>query len=133
MQNLNYLTDHILYQIFKINLSLSLKNSPPIRIFVTEIENRTMLYNRIETGYYLELLTPETMKLLESTVSKISKDENGENMPQLEIIEAVLVHFITINNDYQQHLRTLHAIVPNKLFGQLLDISPKQSCIFKSL
>ena len=133
MQNLNYLTDHILYQIFKINLSLSLKNSPPIRIFVTEIENRTMLYNRIETGYYLELLTPETMKLLESTVSKISKDENGENIPQLEIIEAVLVNFITINNDYQQHSRVLHTIVPNKSFGQLLDISPKESCIFKSL
>ena len=53
------------------------------------------------------------MKLLESTVSKISKDENGENMPQLEIIEAVLVHFITINNDYQQHSRVLHTIVPN--------------------
>ena len=73
------------------------------------------------------------MKLLESTVSKISKDENGENMPQLEIIEAVLVHFITINNDYQQHSRVLHTIVPNKSFDQLLDISAKQSCIFKSL
>ena len=32
-------------------------------------------------GYYLELLTPETMKLLGSTESKINKDKNGENVP----------------------------------------------------
>ena len=36
---------------------------------------------QIKTGYYLELLTPETMKLLGSTKSKIIKNENGENVP----------------------------------------------------
>ena len=35
--------------------------------------------------FYLELLTPETMELLRSTKSKINKDENGENVPHLEI------------------------------------------------
>ena len=45
----------------------------------------------IKTGYYLELLTPETMKLLVRPKTKIAKDENGENVPHLEITEVVLV------------------------------------------
>ena len=47
---------------------------------------------KIKTGYYLELLTPETMKLLGRTKSKITKDRNGENVPHLEITEVKLVH-----------------------------------------
>ena len=55
---------------------------------------------RIKTGYYyLEPLTPETMKLLGSTKSKIIKDKNGENVPHSEITEVVLVHCNVINND----------------------------------
>ena len=38
---------------------------------------------KIKTGYYLELLTPGTMKLLGSNKSKITKDKNGENVPHL--------------------------------------------------
>ena len=41
-------------------------------IYVNKIENRIII--KIMTGYYLELLTPETMKLLESTKRKITKD-----------------------------------------------------------
>ena len=44
---------------------------------------------KIKTGYYLELLTPETMKLLGSTISKISKYKNGENVPHVEITEVI--------------------------------------------
>ena len=50
----------------------------------------------------MELLTPEMMKLLRSTKSKITKDENGENVPNLEITEVVLFHCNTVKNDYQQ-------------------------------
>ena len=57
---------------------------------------------KINTGHYLELLTPETIKLLGSTKSKITKDENGENRPHLEITQVVLVHCNIVNNDYQQ-------------------------------
>ena len=46
---------------------------------------------KIKKGYYLELLTPETMKLLGSTGNKITKDKNGENVPYLEITEVVLI------------------------------------------
>ena len=65
-------------------------DNPSIRIYVNKIENRITF--KIKNRYYLELLTPETMKLLGSTESKISKDNNGENVPHLEIAELVLVH-----------------------------------------
>ena len=45
----------------------------------------------IKTGYYLELLTRETMKLLGNTKSKITKDGDGENMHNLEVNEIVLI------------------------------------------
>ena len=48
---------------------------------------------------------PETMKLLESTKSKITKDDNGKNLPPLEITEVILVHCHIGNNDYQQYSR----------------------------
>ena len=64
------------------------------------------------------------MKLLGSTKNKIAKDKNGENVPHLEIIEVVLVHFNVVNNDYQQDSRVLYTFVPNKPFGSLLEISP---------
>ena len=53
---------------------------------------------------------------------KITKDENGKNVPQLEITEVVLIHCNIFNNDYQQDSRVLYAFVPNTRFGQLLDI-----------
>ena len=52
--------------------------------------------------YYLERLLTETTKLQGSTKSKIIKDKNGENATYLEITDAVLVHCIIVNNDYQQ-------------------------------
>ena len=60
-----------------------------------------------KTGYYLGLLTPVTMKLLGSTKNKITKDENGENAPHLEITEVVLAHCNIVNNHYQQDSRVL--------------------------
>ena len=66
---------------------------------------------------------PETMKILGSTKSKMVKDENGENVPHLEIAEVVLGHCNIVNIDYQQDSRVLYTFVPNKSFGQLLDIS----------
>ena len=96
-------------------------------MFIHKIENRITF--KIKTGYFLELLTSETMKLLGSTKSKITKDENGENVPHLEITEAILVHCDIVNNDYQQDSRVLYTYVQNKPFGQLLKISPT-NCIF---
>ena len=80
-------------------------DNPSIRIYVNKIENRITF--KIEHGYYLELLTPETMKLLGSAENKINKDKNSENVPHLEIVEIVLVHCDLVNNDYQQNSRTI--------------------------
>ena len=98
-------------------------DNPSIRIYINKIENRITF--KIKTGYYLELLMPETMKILGSTKSKITENENGENVPRLEITEVVLIHFNIVNNDYKQDSRALYTFIPYKSFGQLLDISPK--------
>ena len=88
-----------------------------VQIYVNKIENRITF--KIKNGYSLELLTPETMKLLGSTKNKITKDKNGENVPHLEITEVVLVHCNIVNNDYQQDSRALYKFAPNKPFGSL--------------
>ena len=72
------------------------------------------------------------MKLLRSTKSKITNDENSENVPYLEITEVELIHYNVINNNYQQNSRVLYTFVPNKSFGRLLDISPK-NFVFKNI
>ena len=87
---------------------------------------------KIRTGYYLELLTPKTMKSLGNTKSKITKDKNGENVPHLEIAEVVLIHCNIVNNNYQQDSRVLYIFVPNKSFGQFLDTSPKNFIVLKT-
>ena len=74
-------------------------DNPSIRMYINRIENRITF--KIKNGYYLELLTPETMKLLGSTESKINKDKNGENVPHLEIVELVLIMNDYDYNDYE--------------------------------
>ena len=96
-------------------------DNPSIRIYVNKTENRITF--RIKNGYYLELLTPETMKLLGSSEIKITKDKNGEKVPHLEIAELVLDNCNLVNNGYQQDSRILYTFVPNKPFGSLLEIS----------
>ena len=86
--------------------------------------SKRIYVNKIKNGYYLELLRPETMKLLGSTESKITKDKYGEDMPHLEIVKLALLHCNLINNDYQQYSRILYTFVPKKLFTNLFEISP---------
>ena len=97
---------------------------------MNKIQNRIAF--KIKDGYSLELLTPETMKLLGSTKNKISEDKNGENVPHLEITEVVLVNFSIANNDYQQDSRVLYMFVPNKSLGNLLEISPANHIFLKT-
>ena len=72
------------------------------------------------------------MKLPGSAENKIGKDKNGENVPHLEITEVVLVHCNIVNNDYQQDSRVLYTFVPNKSFGSLLEVSPKNHIFLKT-
>ena len=72
------------------------------------------------------------MKLIGITNSKTTKNKNGENVAHLEITEVVLVHRYVVSNGYQRDSRFLYVFVPNKSFGQLLDISPKNVTFLKN-
>ena len=64
------------------------------------------------------------MKLLGSTKKLVYKDKNGENVAKLESVENILVHCNLVKNDYQHIWKLLFTFVPNKEFGQILNISP---------
>ena len=107
---------------FIIKKHETLTDNPSIKIYSNKIKNRIVF--KIKGGYKLELLTTETMKLLESTKNIVDKDKNSENVPKLESVEVVLVHCNLVKNDYQHASKVLFSFVPNKQFGQLLNISP---------
>ena len=69
---------------------------------------------------------------MEVLSTKITKNQNGENVPYLEITEVLLIHCDVVNNSYQQNSRVLYIFVPNKLFDQLLDISPQNFIFLKT-
>ena len=107
---------------FIIRKHETLTENPSIQIYPNKIKNRIIF--KIKNGYKLELLTPETMKLLGNTKKVVDKDKNGENAPKLESVDVILVHCNLVKNDYQHTSKVLFTFVPNKKFGQLLNISP---------
>ena len=64
------------------------------------------------------------MKLLGSTKKDVDKEKDGEDVRKLESAEVVLVHCNLVNDNYQQALKVLFNFVPNKQFGQIINISP---------
>ena len=88
-----------------------------LSIMIIIIKTKKLITFKTKAGYYCEVLIPETMKW--------TKYENSEIVPHEEITEIVLAHCNFVNSDYQQDTRGLYTFVPNKSFGQLLDISPK--------
>ena len=72
------------------------------------------------------------MKLFENTKSKLTKDENDENVLRLETTEEVLVYCNIVSNRDQQDSRVLYKFAPNKLFAQILDIIPKNFISLKT-
>ena len=91
-------------------------------------------YNIPEIQDYFEyIIKKETLKLLGSTSSVISKDKNSENVPRLENVEVVVVHCNLVNISYQQHSRVLFTFVPNKQYGQLISTSPHSLVFLKTM
>ena len=103
---------------FIIKKHETLTENPSIQIYPNKTKNRIIF--KIKTGYKLELLTPETMKLLGSAKKEIDKDKNGENIPKLECVKVVLIHCNLVKNDYQHALKVLFTFVPDKKFGQII-------------
>ena len=100
-------------------------------IYANKISNRIIF--KIKSGYKLELLSKETMKLLGSTKDTIDVDKNSENVPRLENFEVVLVHCNLVNDSYQQASRVLFTFVSNKPYGKLISISPNSLIFLKTM
>ena len=96
---------------FIIQKHETLSENPSIQIYPNKIINRIVF--KIKTGYKLELLSPETMKLLGSTKKEIDENKNGEDVPKIESIEVVLVHCNLVKNDYQHTSKVLFTFVPD--------------------
>ena len=107
-----------------------LAENPSIKIYPNKIKNRIVL--KIKTGYKLELISPETMKLLGSTKKYVDKDKDGEDVAKLESVEVVLIHCNLVNNNYQQASKVLFTFVRNKQLGQLITISPHLLTMLKT-
>ena len=103
----------------------------PVLIYVNEINNRIVF--KIKSGYKLELLSKETMKLLGSSTDTIDGDKNSELVPKLESVDLVLVHCNLVNNSYQQASKVLFTFIPNKKYGQLIIVSPETLIMLKTV
>ena len=126
--NISEIQDYIEYIIKKHE---TIGKNAPILIYANTINNGIVF--KIKTGYKLELLSKETVKLLGSTKDIIDIDKNSENVPRLENVEVVLVHCNLVNNSYQQHSRVLFTFVPTKQYGQLISISPHSLVFLKTI
>ena len=77
--SISEIQDYIEYIIKKHE---TIGENAPILIYANTINNRIVF--KIKSGYKLELLSKETMKLLGSTSSIIDADKNSENASKLE-------------------------------------------------
>ena len=112
---------------FNIILSTSFKkyetvtDNSAVRIYVNKIENRITF--KIKSGYYIQVSMPETMKLLGSIKTKVTKDKSGKNY----WIIIILLERCRHNSN------VFYTFFPNKLYDQLIDISPKIVIFLKKL
>ena len=102
----------------------------PVGIYPNKIKNRIVF--KIKTGYKLELISPEIMKLLGSAKKDVDKNKDGEDVPKLESVEFVLVHCNIVNNTYQKASKVIFTFVPSEQFGQLITISPHLLTMLKT-
>ena len=115
----NYFLDEV---VKKHASNVKSNEQSPILIYANRMLNRVSF--RIKTGYKLELLTNETMRLL-GDGPIIDTTKNSENVPKLEIVRNVLVFCNLVENVYVQDRKLLFSFVPNSRFGSLLSITPQ--------
>ena len=97
---------------FIIKRHETLTENPSVQIHPNKIKDRIVF--KIKTGYKLELLSLETMKLFGSTKKEVDKGKGGEDVPKSESVEFFLVYCNLV----------LFTFVPSKQYGQLVNISP---------
>ena len=84
----------------------TITEKPPAKIYVKWTQNRVTF--KIKCGYYLELLTPKNMKLLESTEEKLTNGKYGENLQRLQNVEVVFTGILSVTNISVTHGSCLH-------------------------
>ena len=89
---------------FIIKTHETLTENPPIQIYPNKIKNRIVF--KIKTGYSLELLSPETMKLLGTRKKDVDADKNSENVAKLESAEVALVHCNLVKNNLSTYIKS---------------------------
>ena len=87
------------YSEFIIKKHETLVENSPIQIYPNKIKNSIVF--KIKTGYKLEVLSSETMKLLGSAKKDVDKDKGGEDVRKLESVKVVLVHCNLVNKSYR--------------------------------
>ena len=103
---------------------------PPIHVYINRTNNRLVFQEK--DRYRLELQTPETMKLFGSTKILKNKTKNGENKPNPEVFEVVLVQWNLVDNQYQQKSEVLYAFTPSNSYAYLLNVEPSSLVFLKS-
>ena len=88
-------------------------NNPHAQIYANVIKNRVVF--KIKTGYELELLSPETVNLLESTKKDVDNDKDEEDLPK-----------------YQKAFKILFTFVPDGQLGQWMTFAPRSLIILKT-
>ena len=73
------------------------------------------------------------MKLLGSTKKDVNSDKNSENVLKLKSVVVVSVHCSLVKNDYQHTSKVVFSFVPNKQFGQLINISPHSLAMMNTI
>ena len=66
----------------------TIANNPSVQIYIDKIKNRIVF--KINTGYQLELLSPETMKLLRNIIKYADLDKDEKDVPKWGSVEVVL-------------------------------------------
>ena len=107
---------------FIIKKRETLAENSPVQIYPNKIKKKIVF--KVKTACKLELLSWETIKLLGSTRNDVDQDKDGEDVPKLESVEAVLVPYNLVNNNYQQASKVLFTFASNKQFRQLINIAP---------
>ena len=87
---------------------------------------------KVKDGYRLELQTPETMKLFGSRKNLIDKTKHRENVPNLEVVEVVLVQCNLVDNQYLRKSDVLCVFNPSKSYGYFLNIEPSNLVFLKT-
>ena len=108
-----------------------LNENAPIHIYPNKNKNRIVF--KIKTGYKLESLTPEIMRLLRNAKKYVDKDKGGKITPKFESVEVILVHRNLVKNNYQHTSKFLFTFVPNKEFRQLINTSPHSSTMMNTV